>query len=108
MDRKHRRHGPRGGERGGLGIDRRDFLRATAGGALALGLAPLLDACGAPAPSRSPGASTTGRLVMPAHVPFQGPPPDLPPTPEGVWAAYLSWPKSLIKTVALPPGKGGD
>jgi putative aldouronate transport system substrate-binding protein len=45
---------------------------------------------------------------MPAYVAFQGPAPDFPPTADGVWAGYLTWPKNLVKTVAQPPGKGGD
>src|SRR5438270_13509650 len=108
MDSNQRPRGSLSGENGssGRGVDRRDFLRAAAGGALALGLTPLLDACGAPASSGSSSrASATGRVVMPTYVPFQGPPPDLPATPEGVWAGYLSWPKSPVRTVAQAPGK---
>jgi putative aldouronate transport system substrate-binding protein len=45
---------------------------------------------------------------MPAYVPFVGPTPDLPGTPEGVDAAYFSYPRNLVRSVAETPGKGEE
>ncbi|MBV9895816.1 MAG: hypothetical protein JO020_16750, partial [Chloroflexi bacterium] len=91
-------------------VTRRTFLRATAGGALGLPL--LLQAC---APTPTPAATTTaptgtgGRVALPAYVPFAGPTPDLPGTPDGVSAGYFKFPKDhLVQSVADTPGRGGE
>jgi len=41
-------------------------------------------------------------------VPFQGPPPDKPGSPDGVLPPlYVNLPSNLVKSIAQPPGKGG-
>jgi putative aldouronate transport system substrate-binding protein len=91
------------------------------GGGAAIGAmsVPLLLAACAPAPTRTPGGGTTAgaganpgsgstRLQMPTYVPFAGPPADLAATPDGVDAAYFTYPKSLVKSVLETPGKGEE
>jgi putative aldouronate transport system substrate-binding protein len=51
---------------------------------------------------------TVGGVKLPTYIPFQGPKPDLPGTPQGVPPAFTSFPRDLVRSVALPPGKGGD
>jgi len=42
-------------------------------------------------------------------VPFQGPPPDLPGSPDGLRSpGFRTFPRNLVKTVPSPPGKGGE
>jgi putative aldouronate transport system substrate-binding protein len=91
------------------GIDRRDFLRIAAAG---LGVSGLLSACGVKLPSPGPtatagGSAAASKLQLPSHLPIQGPQPDFPATDAGLLAAYLTYPKNLIKSVSQPPGKGG-
>jgi putative aldouronate transport system substrate-binding protein len=54
------------------------------------------------------GSASGGKLQLPTYVPFQGPKPDLPGTPQGVADAYFRYPKDLVKSVQTPPGKGDD
>ncbi len=91
---------------------RRTFLLATG--------ATLLAACAPAAPPSSPTtgaapgpaqASTAGAAAqLPTYVPFQGPKPDFPSSPDGVVpAGYLTFPKNLAKSVQGPVGKSaGD
>ena len=86
-----------------VAVSRRAFLRYSA-----LGVPLALAAC-APAPlSTAPPTPAASKLALPAYVPVQGPPPDLPGTPNGVRPAYLHFPNNLVKSVAQPPGKGSD
>jgi putative aldouronate transport system substrate-binding protein len=112
-------------------VDRRAFLRLASGGLA--GGALLISACGlsntAPPPAASgsassraapsaagaatttPGsaaASTSAKATLPSYLPVQAAPPDLPSTPEGLDAGYVSYPKNLIKSVPQTPGSGGD
>jgi putative aldouronate transport system substrate-binding protein len=59
-----------------------------------------------PAPS-APGAAL-GKLRLPTFVPAAVPPPDFPATESGLQAGYKVYPKTLVKSVATPPGTGGD
>ncbi|MBV8083666.1 MAG: twin-arginine translocation signal domain-containing protein [Chloroflexi bacterium] len=91
---------------------RREFLQfAGMAGATAL-----LAACGG-ATGTSPAVSAPGSIggaaakqgeTLPAYVPVQGAKPDLPGTPEGIDDGYLTFPKTLAKSVAQAPGAGGD
>ncbi|HEU0167954.1 MAG TPA: hypothetical protein VFS62_09275, partial [Chloroflexota bacterium] len=106
-------------------LSRRQFIRTS--GLAALGLPLLLEACGgtasvasssggvAAAASGSTGsakpagsAATGGGFKAPSYVPFQGPKPDIAGNDQGLPPAYFSFPKDLTKSVATPPGKGGD
>jgi len=51
-----------------------------------------------------------GRVKLPSYVALPNlPPADLPGTPDGLLApGYQRYPSNLIKSVPLPPGKGGD
>src|ERR1700682_224274 len=95
-------------------VSRRRFVRRRGVGAIG---GPLLGAACAPAPNQTSGGGTTAgagtgtggssaRLQLPTYVPVGGPAPDLPSTPEGVDAAYFTYPKSLVKSVLDTPGKG--
>jgi putative aldouronate transport system substrate-binding protein len=105
-------------------FDRRTFLGMA--GAASVGTLFLVDACSGVGPS-SPasgvkptvGASTSNptpvaaassaKLQLPTYLPAQGTPkPDLPASEAGLQAGYLKYPKDLVKSVAQPPGLGGD
>jgi putative aldouronate transport system substrate-binding protein len=105
-------------------IGRRQLLRASLAGAAAMALAACGGTAGGPAPASgsaaaSPaggaarpagsGAASAGGLKLPSYVPFaNAPKPDLPSTPEGVDAAYFSFPKTLVKSVPDRPGDGSE
>src|SRR5690348_6443553 len=87
---------------------RRDFLRQAAV------LVPLAAAC-APAPLSAPAPTVASRptaaasgFQLPTYVAFQGPKADIAGAPNGLPPAYYAFPKDLVKSVAQPPGKGGD
>jgi putative aldouronate transport system substrate-binding protein len=75
---------------------------------------PLLAACGlapgggaARPPTAGPTSSAAGK--PPAYVPIQaGPQADLPSRADGVDAGYFTFPRTLFKSVATPPGKGEE
>jgi putative aldouronate transport system substrate-binding protein len=93
-------------------ISRRGFLHVSATLAWSAVSLQLVAACTPSAPSApaSSSASTGGRVKLPTSVPMANlPKPDLPGTPDGVVVpGYLRYPSSLVKSVAQPPGKGGD
>src|SRR5713226_890167 len=88
-------------------VTRRGFLSAAAATAGAAAAAPLLAACGT-------GGSTTGststselQKIMPAYVPRTLVTPDIPSV-NGSDPAYLTYPSTLVHTVAEVPGAGGS
>jgi putative aldouronate transport system substrate-binding protein len=92
-------------------IRRRQLL----GNALGVtGALPLLAACTAivpKAPSEAaptPALGSGSALTLPSYIPIELVKPDLVATPEGVDAGYLTFPKSLVKSVNETPGRGGD
>ncbi len=87
-------------------LSRRGFIQLGS----AAGLSLVFAACGPKASSStsSTGSVGAGSLKLPAYAVFQGPKPDLPATPEGVWPGYLSMPRDLVRSVPQPPGKGGE
>src|SRR5579859_7480218 len=92
-----------------VNVRRRDFLRWSA--AIGAGGLPLvLQACAPPMPNSSAPAPTAASvaLKLPAYVPFTAVQAELPATPAGVPAGYLSFPQNPIKSVSQPPGKGGE
>jgi putative aldouronate transport system substrate-binding protein len=92
-----------------LSVSRRDFLRLSA--AFGAGGVPLvLQACAPSAPSATTSArtATTSALKLPTYAPFTGVRAELPATPDGVPAGYLSFPQSPVKSVSQPPGKEGE
>ncbi len=85
--------------------NRRQFLRAAAGGAVAAAVGlPVLAACTG---TQRAGAGTQAAR-LPTYVPFKGPAPDLPASAAGVEAGYFAYPTSLVRSVHEPPGRGGD
>src|SRR5262249_26694828 len=90
----------------GSELSRRAFIQLGS----AVGVSAALAACGpkSPNPTSSSGTVGGGSLKLPSFVAFQGPKPDLPATPEGVWPGYLSMPRDLVRSVPQPPGKGGE
>ncbi len=96
-------------------MTRREFVLRAPVAALAgsVGLSMLLDACGtspnAAPPASSAGGTASTKVTLPKYIPFNGPTPDLPGTPDGVVPpAYLKYPTNLVKSVPQPPGKGSD
>ncbi|MBV8719364.1 MAG: extracellular solute-binding protein [Chloroflexi bacterium] len=94
---------------------RRGFLRSvgvgTALGGGGLGL--LVQACTPAAPAAPPAATAgptgTSSLTLPTYVAFQGPPADLPDSPDGlVPPGYLNYPRSPTRSVQQPVGSGED
>jgi putative aldouronate transport system substrate-binding protein len=60
----------------------------------------------------SPAASGGGEMLagvrLPTFAPIQGPKPDLPgDAAKGLDDGYMTFPKTLFKSVPTPPGKGG-
>ncbi|MBV9174977.1 MAG: hypothetical protein JOZ81_33370 [Chloroflexi bacterium] len=104
-------------------VSRRTFLRTASAAAAVL---PLLSACTTSvpaAPTAAPTAAATAVRAsgtaqpksvalgaLPTFTPVQGPPPQLPGTPDGlVSPAWTSYPKaSLFQSVKPTPGRGGD
>jgi putative aldouronate transport system substrate-binding protein len=93
-------------------LSRRLFIRRIGGGMFASPL--LLVGCGlAPSPGRaSPTAASrstlSGGLRLPTFIPFQGPTPDLAGNASGVPPTYFAYPKTAVKTVSGPVGKGDE
>jgi putative aldouronate transport system substrate-binding protein len=103
-------------------LDRRTFLRR--GGAAAVvgaaSLDALLAACtsvpstagpstaATAAPKTTSAAARSVGLQLPAFVGFQGPPPDQPGSADGVQPVYVNYPKTPVRSVTSPPGKGGE
>ena len=94
-------------------LSRREVLRSAAGVA---GLSLLSVGCGLIGPSASaskpgtPGAGATpgAAFAYPTHSAFNGPKPDLAGGTDGLADAFFSYPGDPVKSVASPPGKGGD
>jgi putative aldouronate transport system substrate-binding protein len=89
-------------------LDRRSVLRLVAAGTLGL---PLLSAAcgpGAPVASRPAGATPAAKLKLPSYIPIQVAKPDYPATEAGLDAAYLEFPRDLVKSVPQPAGTGSD
>lgn len=97
-------------------FSRRALVRAVVASS---SLGAVLSACAAPTRPNAAGggtptsqtpapASRAARLQLPATVPFQGPPPDLPGSADGTLPPmYLNLPRNLVKSVPNAPGKGG-
>jgi putative aldouronate transport system substrate-binding protein len=75
----------------------------------------------APAPTSAPAAPTvaptvaatqatsgSAKAVLPVYVPATAVKADLPPSDAGLQSGFFTYPKTLVKTVTTPPGKGGD
>jgi putative aldouronate transport system substrate-binding protein len=89
-------------------LTRRSFLCTVTGAAVL----PLLSACVPAAPAISTPAAAAGgsKVKLPTYAALPNlPPPDMPGTSDGLLApGYQKYPSNLIKSVAQPPGKGGD
>ncbi len=84
---------------------RRGFLRGSAAATAALAGAPALVGCGT-SQVRSAANVGTDPVPWPAHIPLQGPQPDLPPDPRGVDPGFLRYPERLTRATAGRPGSG--
>src|SRR5260370_24017708 len=61
------------------------------------------------APTAAPKtAAAANGFQLPTYVAFQGPKADIAGAPNGLPPGYNAFPKDLVKSVAQPPGKGGD
>ena len=86
---------------------RRETLRLLTLGGFVL----LLEACASQAPASAPQATAApaAAVQLPTYVPFQGPPPDLPGSPDGlVPPGYLNYPTNPTRSVTQPVGNGED
>lgn len=89
-------------------MTRRRFVFGAA--CTALASSTLLAACAPTAPragSTPTGGGKPSKLQLPSFVPISGPPADLAGT-DIVPAAYTRYPNPPFKSVATPPGRGGD
>ena len=87
-------------------LSRRTFVRRAAA-SLAV-VSTELQACALPRPGSVPPTAGGDSLQLPAYVPPQAPPPDLPGTAEGLPPGYFNYPNPLIKSVSAPPAQGGE
>jgi len=91
----------------GLDLTRRELLTLLGLGTVSLGLSactPQTPTVAAPTvrPAQAP-------IQMPGYVPFQGPPPDVAGSPDGlVPPAYLSYPANPPRSVQQPVGNGEE
>src|SRR5256885_1652604 len=92
----------------GTGITRRQFVAWTGKSVTlaALALPMTAQACLTSLPPSGATAATSGRLVLPEQVPFEGPTPDLPGNAQGLDAGYFNFPADLVRSVSTPPGDG--
>src|SRR5579864_1393492 len=89
-------------------IRRRDFLVKAA--TLSAGVT-VLAACATPVPNASAPAAAPARgsgVQLPSYIPVVLAQPDLPATAAGVDPGYLTFPKTLARSVSETPSKGGD
>ena len=93
-------------------VSRRALLRGAGGLVLTVASVQVLGACTPAAPSAqaSSASSSGGKVKLPTYVALPGlPPADLPGSADGLLApGYQRYPSKLIKSVANPPGKGGE
>ncbi|MCZ4120908.1 extracellular solute-binding protein [Streptomyces sp. H39-S7] len=85
---------------------RRTVLRSIAAGGAALAVPSVLTACSSSSGGHDVSNAGKKLAAWPAHLPFQGPVPDLPGTANGVQAGFTSYPKNLVRAVAAKPGDG--
>ena len=92
----------------GMRLHRRTALRlAGLGGAASLAVA-CAPAPVAPVATVATAPAKPAALQLPTYVAFQGPPPDQPGDAQGVQPVYIHYPKSPVKSIAAPPGKGSQ
>ncbi|QKW51092.1 extracellular solute-binding protein [Streptomyces buecherae] len=87
-------------------LDRRRFLGvAGAAGIAATGLGTLT-ACTTGTSATGKGAEGFRKVKLPTYVPANVAPADLAGNAQGLDAAYLRYPKKLVRSVPKPPGDG--
>ncbi|CAM5710400.1 Extracellular solute-binding protein OS=Streptomyces alboniger OX=132473 GN=CP975_09900 PE=4 SV=1 [Streptomyces alboniger] len=91
----------------GSSMSRRTLLRSMACGGAALAAPSVLTACSTGSGGGG-NVSNAGKKVVPwpAHIPADGPKPDLAPSAGGVQAGYTKYPEKLVRSVAEKPGDG--
>ena len=99
-------------------ISRRALLRGAGSVLLGAATMPLALACAPSVPGSSAGSAASsgqspsngGKVKLPAYIALPNlPSADLPGTPDGLLApGYQRYPANLIRSVAQPPGKGGE
>lgn len=85
-------------------VSRRTLLAGAAGAAVTAGLG----GCGSDPGAEQNSASANQAATLPSYLPAEGARPDFPGTPEGVEAAYESFPSERRRTVPERPGNGRD
>ena len=86
-------------------LERRGFVKLLALGIVGVACAPATPTV----PTRAPTQSANAAVALPAYVPFQGPPPDVPGSPDGlVPSAYFNYPLNPVKSVQQPAGTGQE
>ncbi|MEV8567461.1 extracellular solute-binding protein [Streptomyces sp. NPDC051322] len=87
-------------------VNRRTFIGAAgAVGLAATGMASL-SGCSTGTAATGKGAEAFSKVELPSFVPAKVAAPDLAGSADGLDAAYLRYPKNLVKSVAAPPGDG--
>jgi putative aldouronate transport system substrate-binding protein len=91
-------------------ISRRNFLQFVS---VSAALAVLSEACSAAAPNSTSSSAATppasNAPLLPAYVAFQGPPPDVSGSQDGlVPPAYLNYPRNPTRSVQQPVGNGEE
>ncbi|GAA4204353.1 extracellular solute-binding protein [Actinocatenispora rupis] len=86
------------------GLSRRTVLRAGTGVAVAgtIGAGVLSTVAGCGTDSGAGKVSSAADVTLPKTIPYDGPTPDVPGTPEGVPAGFYAYPKP-VKAFASPP-----
>jgi putative aldouronate transport system substrate-binding protein len=88
-------------------LSRRTFLHQS-GVAATVGAMSLVAACAPTRPTASAPPAKSSALKLPTYGAFNGPPADQPGSLQGVQPVYVNYPKSPVKSVTTPPGKGGE
>jgi ABC-type glycerol-3-phosphate transport system substrate-binding protein len=87
-----------------LKLRRRELLRGL------LAVPVVATGCGLLTPTREVPASSSATVAysQPIHIPFQGAPPDIEGSIDGLPPAYVAFPVDRRRSVAQAPGRGGD
>ncbi|WP_406113232.1 hypothetical protein [Streptomyces sp. NBC_01014] len=87
-------------------VNRRTFLGAAGVAGIAVTGMTTLTGCSTGTAAAGKGAEAFTKVKLPTFVPAKVAAPDLAGSAEGLDAAYLRYPKNLVKSVATPPGDG--
>jgi putative aldouronate transport system substrate-binding protein len=88
-----------------IAMQRRSFLQMIAAGAAVVSVPSLLTSCASPAAKTAAGAAEPIGGVIPSYVPLAFAKADFPSV-NGSVPGFVTLPKTLVKSVAKPPGSG--